>query len=57
MNCDQIVINRYLDSRASTLWSRAFDIHSKEGRDEAAKFIERLLHDLDEHFAQYVEEL
>ena len=48
MNAMDTAINDYLDTRGSTLWGRAFDIHAPDGKDEALKFIRQMWIELED---------
>lgn len=48
MNTMDTAITDYLDSRGSTLWGRAFDIHSNDGKQTALQFIRQLWIELED---------
>lgn len=48
MNPMDTTITAYLDSRGATLWGRAYDIHSPDGRDTAVAFIRKLWIELED---------
>lgn len=48
MNAMDTAINDYLNTRGSTLWGRAFDIHAPDGRDAALKFIRQMWIELED---------
>lgn len=48
MNSMDTTISTYLNSRGSTLWGRAFDIHSPDGQETARQFIRQLWIELED---------
>ena len=48
MNTMDTTITTYLNSRGATLWGRAYDIHSPDGRDTALQFIRKLWIELED---------
>lgn len=48
MNAMDTTINAYLNSRGATLWGRAYDIHSPDGRDTALQFIRKMWIELED---------
>lgn len=48
------IISHYLDSQGCTLWGRAFDIKSDDGREQAITFIQSVIDGLDLSSAEVI---